>query len=133
MANARPINAKSSTLLSRLKLDDEQGSLNCWDSLFELQSCTGEVVLFFLNGETYLGPSCCQAIRTIQNQCWPSMLGSIGIDNEEGDILMGYCDAAAASESGNTTNPQPPSPPQVVVTDDSVNSTIASHVLTTTP
>nr|CAD1839877.1 unnamed protein product [Ananas comosus var. bracteatus] len=31
------------------------GLTQCWDSLVELRSCTGEVILFFLNGETYLG------------------------------------------------------------------------------
>ncbi|KAF7129313.1 hypothetical protein RHSIM_Rhsim10G0143700 [Rhododendron simsii] len=86
------------SLPTRLKLDANsgggEGSNKCWDSLSQLQSCTNEVVLFFLNGETYLGPSCCDAIRTIEDQCWPAMLGSIGFTAEEGGILRGYCDAA---------------------------------------
>ncbi|KAH7859865.1 hypothetical protein Vadar_006432 [Vaccinium darrowii] len=84
------------SLPTRLKLDTNgaAGSTKCWDSLFELQSCSNEVVLFFLNGETYLSPGCCDAIRTIENQCWPSMLGSLGFTAEEGGILHGYCDAA---------------------------------------
>ncbi|PSS26677.1 Egg cell-secreted protein like [Actinidia chinensis var. chinensis] len=86
------------TLAARLKIDEgEDGSSKCWDSLLQLQSCTGEVVLFFLNGETYLGPSCCSAIRTIESQCWPSMLGSLGFTTEEGGILRGYCDATAST------------------------------------
>nr|XP_016456525.1 PREDICTED: egg cell-secreted protein 1.1-like [Nicotiana tabacum] len=98
---ARPLTTKSSTstLLARLKLEDEEGSSQCWDSLLELQTCSGEIVLFFINGETYLGPDCCGAIRTIERHCWPSMLGSIGFTSEEGDILHGYCDA---SESCST-------------------------------
>ncbi|KAL0406672.1 UNVERIFIED_CONTAM: Egg cell-secreted protein 1.1 [Sesamum latifolium] len=84
------------TLSARLKLDGE-GPSSCWDALFELHSCSGEVLLFFLNGETHLGPGCCAAIRIIEHQCWPSMLGSLGITAEESDILRGYCDAAAAA------------------------------------
>ncbi|KAL0311385.1 UNVERIFIED_CONTAM: Egg cell-secreted protein 1.1 [Sesamum angustifolium] len=74
-----------------------RGPSSCWDALFELHSCSGEVLLFFLNGETHLGPGCCSAIRIIEHQCWPSMLGSLGITTEESDILRGYCDAAAAA------------------------------------
>lgn len=97
-------------LTHQLKLEEEGGEGNntttssCWDSLLELQSCMGEVVLFFLNGETFLGPNCCQAIKTIENHCWPAMLGSVGIDTQEGDILLGYCDAAATA---TTQSPVP--------------------------
>lgn len=56
--------------------------------------------MFFLNGETYLGPGCCAAIKTIQHDCWPNMLGSLGYTTEEGDILRGYCDAS--DDSGST-------------------------------
>ncbi|KAL2498681.1 Egg cell-secreted protein 1.1 [Abeliophyllum distichum] len=94
-----------SNLAVRLKLYEDEGSSNCWDSLFQLQSCTSEVVFFFLNGETYLGPSCCRAIKTIEHQCWPAMLGSLGYTTEEGDILRGYCDASDYSPS----TPPPPS------------------------
>ncbi|KZV17757.1 egg cell-secreted protein 1.2-like [Dorcoceras hygrometricum] len=72
-------------------LDESSG---CVDSLFQLQSCSSEVVMFFLNGETYLGPGCCTAIKSIQRDCWPNMLGSLGYTTEEGDILRGYCDAS---------------------------------------
>uniref|UniRef100_A0A7N0TPQ3 Prolamin-like domain-containing protein n=1 Tax=Kalanchoe fedtschenkoi TaxID=63787 RepID=A0A7N0TPQ3_KALFE len=83
----------ASTLLARLKLDGESSSsTSCWDSLFKLQSCTGEVILFFLNGETYLGKACCEAIQTIEHDCWPTMLTSLGYTDEEGFVLQGYCD-----------------------------------------
>ncbi|WOG82176.1 hypothetical protein DCAR_0101338 [Daucus carota subsp. sativus] len=102
IAMARPISYTNSTLVVRLKLDDEESSTACWDSLFQLHSCTSEVILFFLNGETYLGQSCCRAIRIIEHDCWPSMLGSLGFTSEEGDILRGYCDA-----SNSTVSPPP--------------------------
>ncbi|XP_073153862.1 egg cell-secreted protein 1.4-like [Henckelia pumila] len=107
-ASARNLGLKTS-LSTRLKLADD-GSSACWDSLLELRACSAEVVLFFLNGETHLGASCCNAIRIIQHQCWPSMLGSLGISTEESDILRGYCDATAAKgEGGGSANPPPPS------------------------
>ncbi|KAL6502659.1 hypothetical protein OROHE_024312 [Orobanche hederae] len=102
-----PISKSKTTLAARLKLDEAQGSSNCWESLFQLQSCTSEIVLFFLNGETYLGPGCCEAIRAIQKDCWPNLLGSLGYTAEEGDILEGYCDT---SEDGSAV-PTPPSRP----------------------
>ncbi|KAL5726992.1 hypothetical protein ACHQM5_000230 [Ranunculus cassubicifolius] len=93
--------SRASTLATRLQLDN---SYKCWESLFELRACTGEVILFFINGETYLGPNCCRAIRVIEHQCWPSMLSSIGFTEKEGDILRDYCDS---------TDSAPPSPPSV--------------------
>ncbi|XP_019238333.1 PREDICTED: egg cell-secreted protein 1.1-like [Nicotiana attenuata] len=107
---ARPLTTTSSTttLLARLKLQDEEGSSQCWDSLLELQACTGEIVLFFINGETYLGPDCCVAIRTIERQCWPSMLGSIGFTSQEGDILHGYCDATESCSIPEIPSPLAP-------------------------
>ncbi|KAK1377961.1 Egg cell-secreted protein 1.1 [Heracleum sosnowskyi] len=101
-AKSRPLSISNSTLAARLKLDEEEGSSACWDSLFKLQSCSGELILFFLNGEAYLGPSCCRAIRIVGHDCWPSMLGSLGFTSEESDILRGYCDA---SDSSNVTSP----------------------------
>lgn len=99
---SRSLSISNSTLAARLKLDQEEGSSTCWDSLFKLQSCSAEVILFFLNGEAYLGPSCCRAIRIIGHDCWPSMLGSFGFTSEESDILRGYCDAS------NSTVTSPP-------------------------
>ncbi|KAJ4700991.1 Egg cell-secreted protein 1.1 [Melia azedarach] len=92
-ASARPASNPNPrpSLVSRLKLDGE--SLNCWDSLIQIQSCTGEIILFFLNGETYLGNGCCEAIRIIGKQCWPNMIDTLGFTDEEGDVLEGYCDS----------------------------------------
>ncbi|KAM3305658.1 egg cell-secreted protein 1.2 [Capsicum chacoense] len=70
---------------------DEASMPVCWNALFELKSCTNEIVLFFFNGESYLGKDCCKAIRTITYDCWPSMLSSVGFTAEEVDILRGYC------------------------------------------
>ncbi|KAJ6732312.1 PROTEIN putative EXPRESSED-RELATED [Salix purpurea] len=88
-AKARPL-ASISNLSARLKLDEE--SPNCWDSLFQLQACTGEIVLFFLDGETRLGHSCCQALSTFGEHCWPDMIGTLGFTIEESQILEGYCE-----------------------------------------
>ncbi|KAJ6354675.1 hypothetical protein OIU77_005308 [Salix suchowensis] len=88
-AKARSL-ASISNLSARLKLDEE--SPNCWDSLFQLQACTGEIVLFFLDGETRLGHSCCQAMSTVGEHCWPNMIGTIGFTTEESKILEGYCE-----------------------------------------
>lgn len=96
MVMARPFDPNSA-LVARLKLEkNEQGLSTCWDSLLQLQACTSEVILFFMNGETYLGKSCCKAIKIIQRDCWPSMMTSLGFTNEEFDILRGYCDASTA-------------------------------------
>ncbi|XVF27230.1 hypothetical protein REPUB_Repub14bG0088600 [Reevesia pubescens] len=97
MANARSLDHTKptttttiSSFMARLKLDEE--SPNCWDSLIHLQSCTGELIMFFLNGEADLGHSCCQAIRTISHQCWPTMIDALGFTTEETHVLEGYCD-----------------------------------------
>ncbi|KAL1295440.1 hypothetical protein HN51_056321 [Arachis hypogaea] len=98
------------SLATRLKVDGEPESINCWDSLFQLQACTGEVIMFFLNGETYLGPSCCHAIIIVGHDCWPQMLASLGFSAEETDILQGYCDAEQQHHH-HYSPPSPPSPP----------------------
>jgi hypothetical protein len=107
-AKARPLAASISNLSTRLKLDEE--SSNCWDSLLQLQACTGEIVLFFLNGETQLGHSCCQALSTIGEHCWPNMIDTLGFTTEESQILEGYCDKAA-----DPTTPSPSAPSVVPV------------------
>lgn len=110
MAEARPLLqpdiGANGTLAARLQLADNASSSTCWDSLFELQSCSSEVILFFLNGETYLGPECCDAIHTIEHHCWASMLPSFGFTSDETNVLRGYCDAAS-----NSSSPSPPSTP----------------------
>ncbi|KAK8939572.1 Egg cell-secreted protein 1.1 [Platanthera guangdongensis] len=84
----------------------EKETAGCWELLMELQSCSGEVVLFFLNGETYLGPSCCRAIRAIEKNCWAAeiIIVSLGFTAEEGDVLRGYCDAAAETPSASLSS-----------------------------
>ncbi|CAH1413883.1 unnamed protein product [Lactuca virosa] len=102
-----PIGAPSPTLLEELATGEDIDSTGCWESLFELQSCSGEIILFFLNGETYLGMGCCKAIEKIEKKCWPSSLGSLGFTNEEGDILRGYCDTSDDNDDVPTTTPPP--------------------------
>ncbi|ESW28268.1 hypothetical protein PHAVU_003G272700 [Phaseolus vulgaris] len=95
-------NNPSSSLMVRLKLEGEAS--NCWDSLWQLQACSGEIVTFFMNGETYLGHGCCQAIRVIGHDCWPNIVASLGFTNEETDVLEGYCEEALLRS--------PPPPPK---------------------
>nr|KYP55767.1 hypothetical protein KK1_001992 [Cajanus cajan] len=104
LVQSRSLSDPSSSLAVRLKLEGEPS--NCWDSLWQLQACSGEIVTFFLNGETYLGHSCCHAIRVIGHDCWPNIVDSLGFTNEETDVLEGYCDEAVLH------SPPPPPPPQ---------------------
>ncbi|KAF5779162.1 putative Prolamin-like domain-containing protein [Helianthus annuus] len=116
LVHARPLTNTTTigapSLVARLKLEkgndgQDGGSTGCWETLFELHACTGEIILFFLNGETYLGMGCCRAIKEIEKLCWPSLMGSLGFTSEEGDILRGYCDV---SDNGNVTTTPPPFP-----------------------
>lgn len=99
MAESRSLSSNPSTmsLASRLKLEGDQAPSNCWESLLQLQACSGEIIMFFLNGETFLGHGCCQALRVVGHDCWPNVVGSLGFTNEETDILEGYCDEAVHS------------------------------------
>ncbi|KEH21230.1 putative Prolamin-like domain-containing protein [Medicago truncatula] len=99
--HSNPSNLMS--LEARLKVSGEPS--NCWQSLFKLQACSGEIITFFLNGETYLGNGCCKAIRVIGHDCWPNMVASLGFTNEESYILEGYCD-----EVEDVHSPPPPTP-----------------------
>ncbi|XP_022998659.1 egg cell-secreted protein 1.1-like [Cucurbita maxima] len=92
------------SLATRMKLNDEIS--DCWGSLYQLQACTAEIITFFLNGETYLGPNCCEAIKVIQHECWPTLLGSLGYTTEEGDILEAYCDTSAIDTLLTMSPPQ---------------------------
>ncbi|KAG6535524.1 hypothetical protein ZIOFF_000546 [Zingiber officinale] len=83
------------------------GLVECWNSLMELRSCTNEIVLFFLNGESYLSLDCCRAIRVITHHCWTSMFTNLGFTVQETDILRGYCDADTVPTT--PVQPQPPS------------------------
>ncbi|KAI9115823.1 hypothetical protein K1719_013492 [Acacia pycnantha] len=101
VASRRP----TSSLAARLKLEAE--SMTCWDSLFELQACSGEVITFFVSGETYLGRGCCLAITKVLGQdCWPNIMSSLGFTNEEGDILEGYCDESLHNSPPSLVQPK---------------------------
>ncbi|XP_047084252.1 egg cell-secreted protein 1.1-like [Lolium rigidum] len=91
--------APAPSLAERL---EGEGPQQCWESLMDIKSCTGEIILFFLNGEAYLGPGCCRAIRVIEQRCWAAdaMLTVIGFTPEEGDMLKGYCDAGDDDDTG---------------------------------
>ncbi|KQJ89282.1 egg cell-secreted protein 1.2 [Brachypodium distachyon] len=78
----------------------------CWGAVAELRACTDEMVLFFLNGQSYLGRPCCLAIRTVTAHCWPAMLDAVGFTAREADVLRGFCDAEISSGAP----PPPPSP-----------------------
>lgn len=105
ISNPTEARSFSPNLEARLQ---SNGLIQCWDSLIELRSCTGEIILFFVNGETYLGPSCCRAIGVIQHQCWAAdaMLSALGLTAEEGDVLRGYCDASEEQNYAPVSAPQ---------------------------
>nr|GMD49378.1 egg cell-secreted protein 1.1-like [Ipomoea batatas] len=115
--SARPLSVTSgaTALRARLRLYEEDsggGSSTCWESLFALRACTGEVILFFVNGEKYLGPGCCRAVRTIHHYCWAnSVFGSLGLTTQEFDILRGYCDATADDDHSAPPSSPPSLPP----------------------
>ncbi|CAN6330648.1 unnamed protein product [Urochloa humidicola] len=94
------------------EVGDEEGGAGgfaeCWDALTRLGSCTSEIVIFFVNGESYIGPECCVAIRGATRHCWPSMLAAAGFTAEEADVLRGFCDAEAAANNNNKGAPRPP-------------------------
>ncbi|KAF8683823.1 hypothetical protein HU200_044761 [Digitaria exilis] len=102
---AAPPMAAAAGLAERL---EGEGSQQCWEALVEIKSCTGEIILFLINGEAYLGPGCCRAIRVIEHSCWAAdaMLSVIGFTPEEGDMLKGYCDAGD-DVGGNGGSPPP--------------------------
>ncbi|CAN6984118.1 hypothetical protein IGI04_000032 [Brassica rapa subsp. trilocularis] len=81
------------------------GLMECWNALYELKSCTNEIVLFFLNGETKLGVSCCEAVDVITTSCWPAMLTSLGFTSEEANVLRGFCHDPNTSGSSPAASP----------------------------
>ena len=82
------------------RLEVSEGLTKCWNVLMELKSCSNEIVIFFLNSQTYIGPDCCSAIDIITCNCWPAMLTSFGFTAEEGNILRGYYDASSTPSPG---------------------------------
>ncbi|CAN0857610.1 Egg cell-secreted protein 1.1 [Linum grandiflorum] len=110
-------------LASRLKVDQSSTTTtNCWESLIELQSCTGEIILFFLNGETYLGHGCCTAIRVIGEHCWPNLIETVGFTGEESDVLEGYCDLADYEDDDGHEGHAPPPPAIVAISPAAVHA-----------
>ncbi|AES70191.1 ECA1 gametogenesis related family [Medicago truncatula] len=99
------LNSSTSIVESR-KLSNPNSNLMSLEA--RLKHVVGEIVTFFLNGETYLGYGCCKAIRVIGHDCWPNVVASLGFTNEETDVLEGYCDQVEDVHS-------PPSPPTPLV------------------
>ncbi|KAH9681653.1 3-isopropylmalate dehydratase large subunit [Citrus sinensis] len=69
----------------------------------ELKSCSNDIVIFFLNSQTDIGPDCCHAIDIITCNYWPAMLTSLGFTVEEGNILRDYYNASSAPSLGGLT------------------------------
>ncbi|EEF32304.1 conserved hypothetical protein [Ricinus communis] len=93
-------NTETRVLLLETSSSSGGGLVDCWNALMEIKSCSNEIILFFLNGQTdiTIGADCCSAISIIAHNCWPSMLTSLGFTVEEVNILNGYCaDSAAPS------------------------------------
>nr|XP_043633056.1 egg cell-secreted protein 1.2-like [Erigeron canadensis] len=133
LVHTRPLTNTSTidipSLMSLLKLDGQDGgSPGCWDTVFELQACTGEMILFFINGETYLGRDCCRAIQKSEKLCWPSLMRSLGFTSKEDDILHGYCDV---SDNGDVPTTMPPprtsSPPPRTATPPPASTNATGH------
>ncbi|CAH8273822.1 unnamed protein product [Arabidopsis lyrata] len=102
--SGRDLPAESSTnIAARLQ---SGGLMECWNVLYELKSCTNEIVLFFLNGETKLGVSCCEAVDIITTNCWPAMLTSLGFTPEEANVLRGFCQNPNSDDSSPSPSPK---------------------------
>ncbi|XP_066358133.1 uncharacterized protein [Miscanthus floridulus] len=86
------------------------GFAECWGAVMGLSSCYSEILLFFVNGESYIGPECCVAIRGATRYCWPAMLASVGFTAEEADVLRGFCDGEEAAHQLGGTPPPVPAP-----------------------
>lgn len=97
-----PATADSANIAARL---NGGGLMECWDALYELKSCTNEIVLFFLNGETKLGVGCCHAVDVITIDCWPAMLTSLGFTSEETNVLRDFCQSP--NSGGSSPAPSP--------------------------
>ncbi|KAJ4892644.1 Egg cell-secreted protein 1.4 [Raphanus sativus] len=101
--SCRDLSSESSNIAARLQ--QSGGLMDCWNALYELKSCTDEIVLFFLNGETKLGVSCCKAVDVITTNCWPAMLTSLGFTSEEANVLRGFCQDPNSSDSSPAASP----------------------------
>ncbi|KAL3527928.1 hypothetical protein ACH5RR_012584 [Cinchona calisaya] len=83
--------------------------LDCLNALTEIKSCTNEIVVFFANGKTDIGPECCKSITVITHNCWPTILTALGFTADETYVLRGYCDATSSSLSASSGPAQGPS------------------------
>ncbi|XP_018846207.2 egg cell-secreted protein 1.4-like [Juglans regia] len=92
---AREVPIKPGHMLAA-RLETSEGLIPCWKAVTEVKSCSNEIIIFFLTGKATISPDCCRAISIITHNCWPAIFTSIGFTAEEGNILRGYCDAAAA-------------------------------------
>ncbi|KAG2244537.1 hypothetical protein Bca52824_093624 [Brassica carinata] len=101
--SGRDLPSESTNIAARLQ---SGGLMECWNALYELKSCTNEIVLFFLNGETKLGASCCEAVDVITTNCWPAMLTSLGVTSEEANVLRGFCQDPNSSGSSPAASPK---------------------------
>ncbi|CAF2032894.1 hypothetical protein Bca4012_081133 [Brassica carinata] len=101
--SCRDLPSESTNIAARLQ---SGGLMDCWNALYELKSCTDEIVLFFLNGETKLGVSCCEAVDVITTSCWPAMLTSLGFTSEEANVLRGFCQDPNSSDSSPAASPK---------------------------
>lgn len=81
------------------RLESNGNTLDCWNALTEIRSCSNEIMTYFLNGAIDISPMCCQGISVITHECWPAMLTTIGFTPDETYILRGYCDASSSSST----------------------------------
>ncbi|GMP25460.1 hypothetical protein CsSME_00002318 [Camellia sinensis var. sinensis] len=95
------------------RLETDGGVVDCWNALTEIKSCSNEIVVYFVNGTTDIGPPCCKAISMITHHCWASMLTALGFTPDETNILQGYCDASSSSPSSSTSSSAPAATPSV--------------------
>ncbi|KAK8479212.1 hypothetical protein V6N13_133216 [Hibiscus sabdariffa] len=111
VASARQLSSSGKpghTLVARL--NGNGGLAECWSALNELKSCTDEIILYLVNGQTDIDSECCGAMEIMTRNCWPTMLTSLGFTSEEGNILRGYCDASPAPGSGSGSGPAADAP-----------------------
>ncbi|XP_050288868.1 egg cell-secreted protein 1.2-like [Quercus robur] len=68
----------------------------CLNLLSGMNSCTSDIVDFFSDRLTNLGPSCCSSISTITKNCLPSTLASFGFTSELHNKLQEHCHAMSS-------------------------------------
>ncbi|CAI9109108.1 OLC1v1008863C1 [Oldenlandia corymbosa var. corymbosa] len=73
-------------------------SLECWDALSEVTSCSDKIYAYFTGGKADIGPYCCRAINVITHNCWPAILTALGFSTDQTFVLRGYCDASSPND-----------------------------------